>query len=199
MILGRLTEALQVGQEALPLAEALGDPLCLTRAHRTLAEGYALCGALETGRKHLAQARAAAEQLGDAGQQSIALSMCGWLALLRGDGPDARATLDRALELSRQVDGVVYTTYPLFCLARLSLVEGDWATAATVGHTRSGRPSSRSKANVHGTGSGNACASVISPSASNRCATSICRARYSKGNWGLNRPALLSTVQMSRS
>jgi tetratricopeptide (TPR) repeat protein len=133
MILGRLTEALQVGQEALPLAEALGDPLCLTRAHRILAEAYALCGALETGRKHLAQAHAAAEQLGDAGQQSIALSMCGWLALLRGDGRDARATLDRALELSRQVDGVVYTTYPLFCLARLSLVEGDWATTATVG------------------------------------------------------------------
>jgi tetratricopeptide (TPR) repeat protein len=59
--------------------------------------------------------------------------MCGWLALLRGEGQDARATLERALELSRQVDGAVYTIYPLFCLARLALVEGDWATAATVG------------------------------------------------------------------
>jgi transposase len=128
---GRLGEALRLGEDVLRLVEALGEREGLLMAHRDLAYSYALQGAVATGQGHLARARALAEQLGDPGQLAFTLALHGWLALLGGDWPGARADLDQALALSRQVDRSVLAVYPLILRARLSLTADEQEIATT--------------------------------------------------------------------
>jgi tetratricopeptide (TPR) repeat protein len=129
---GRLGEALRLSEEVLPQVEALGDLESTMMAHRDLAYGHALRGAVATAGGHLACALALAEQLGDPGHVAFTLALRGWLAVLGGDWQGARADLEQALALSRQVERSALTAYPLILQARLSLVADDRATAAAV-------------------------------------------------------------------
>jgi tetratricopeptide (TPR) repeat protein len=130
-MLGRLADALRVGQEALPLAEAVGDSECLLAVLRDVAYIHAVRGAFAASREYSARTPLVARQLGDPGQLTHALGQHGWIAFLSGDWPAARAALDEAVALSRQVDRSWYSPYPLIFRARLCLAEGSWA-AATV-------------------------------------------------------------------
>jgi tetratricopeptide (TPR) repeat protein len=127
-LLGRLGEALRVGQEVLPLVEAVGDLDGLLRAHVDLAWFHALQGALATSRAYIERAVALAEQMGDPGQLAFMLAFRGELALLSGEWPGAHADLEQAVAQSRQLD-TWWSAYPLLFRARLSLAEGAWAEA----------------------------------------------------------------------
>jgi transposase len=128
-VIGRLGDALRVGQEVLPLAEAVADLECLWRAHVDLAAMHVLRGAFDASRGFIERALALAEHMGDPGPISGTLTLRGWLAIVGGAWPGAQAGLDQALALSRQVDRSWYSPYPLIFRARLALATGAWADA----------------------------------------------------------------------
>jgi tetratricopeptide (TPR) repeat protein len=133
ILLGRLGAARQAGHETLPRTETLGDWLCLSAGHRSLAELDIVCGELDTGQEHVTRSLASATALGAPGQISLALASQGWIALLRGEWDAARDALEQALALGRQLDGQVPAAYALNNLALLGLAEGDWVAAAAAG------------------------------------------------------------------
>ncbi len=130
-MLGRLGDALQVGQTALPLVETIGDPQRLVWLLTDLAYIHTLRGAFATSRRYTDRALAQAEQLGNPADLSFALAIGSWLAVLSVDWPRARADLDRVTSVSSLTDRSWYSSYPPIFLARLSLTQGEW-TAATV-------------------------------------------------------------------
>jgi tetratricopeptide (TPR) repeat protein len=129
-MLGRIGEALRRGQEALAVAEVVGDLDILRRAHVDLGYLHGLRGALSAGRRHLARALELADQLRAPGEVALALALGGWLAVLGGDWAEAQADLDRALPLSRQAEGL-FLTYCQIVGATLALAEGDRAASLT--------------------------------------------------------------------
>jgi len=130
-MLGRLGEALQGGQTALPLVETSGDPQRLVWLLTDLAYIHALRGAFATSRRYIDRALTQAEQLVNPADLSFALAIGRWLAVLSGEWPRARADLERATSVSSVTDRSWYSSYPPIFLARLSLAQGEW-TAATV-------------------------------------------------------------------
>ena len=129
-VLGRLGEALRLGQEVLPLAERVGDLECLSRAHSNLAFIHVLRADFASGRSSVDLARAQAEQLGNPGRLAFALALRSWLAVLSGDWTSARADLDQATAVGSQADLAWFSAYLPIFLARLSLAEGAWDAAA---------------------------------------------------------------------
>jgi transposase/Tfp pilus assembly protein PilF len=130
--LGRLGDALCLGQKVLPLIETMGDLDRLLVTHRDLAYIHALQGAFAPCQRHIDRALGLAGQMGEPGPIASTLAVRGWFALLRGEWQGARADLDQAVELSRQVDRSWHLAYVLICRARLSLAEGAWADAAAL-------------------------------------------------------------------
>jgi tetratricopeptide (TPR) repeat protein len=133
MLLGRLEAARQAGRETLPRTETLGDWLCLSAGHRSLAELHVLCGALDTAQEHVTRSLASATAFGAPGQISLALTSRGWIARLRGQWDAARTALEQALALGRQLDGQLPAAYALIDIASLCLAEEDLAAAAAAG------------------------------------------------------------------
>jgi len=129
-MLGRLNEALRVSQEVLPLAERIGDLICLVGLHFDVAYVLTLRGAFAAGRDHLDRSLAWAEPVGNAAWLPHILAMRGWIAVLSGDWPSAHADLDQAAAVSSQTDRSWYSAYLPIFQARLSLAEGAWDAAA---------------------------------------------------------------------
>ncbi len=128
-LLGQLGEALRVGREVLPSAEAVGDHDVLRRTHCDLAYLYALRGAFTSSKQHIERAFSISTQLGDAGEQAITLTIRGRLATLCGDWQDAQADLDQALVLGRAIKRLVTLAYTQVARAALALNQGRRATA----------------------------------------------------------------------
>ena len=146
-MLGRLGEALRVGLETLPLAEAVGDPDTVRRTHLDLAYLHALRGDIAAAQRYVVSAVTASTPLGAPGDIAFALTVRGWiavlsgdwrdawadldqaLALLSGDWRDACADLDQALALGHQLEGLVVLAYVQSVRARLSLAQGDGMAA----------------------------------------------------------------------
>src|SRR5205085_6472643 len=125
-MLGRLGEAVRVGQGVLALAEEVADLGCVASMSRDLAYFHALQGAFASSRRLLDRsfAVAAQAQMENPSSLSLILALRGWLVALDVDGQGAHAELNRALASSRQADLSWYSSYPLVFLARLSLAEG---------------------------------------------------------------------------
>jgi tetratricopeptide (TPR) repeat protein len=131
-LMGRLGQALRVGQEVLPLVDARGDPLDRLVLHANLAYTHALQGSFALGRLAAERALAAAAPLGE-GELAYIVALRGWLTFLSGEWQCARVDLDQAVALSRRVPTSWWAAYPLLYQAPLSLAEGEWAaTAATL-------------------------------------------------------------------
>jgi len=128
-MLGRLREALRVGEEMLGLPEEASYVEVHVIALRDLAYVYALQGTFETSRRLFDLSFTLTVQMENPSYLSLILALRGWLAALTGDGQRAHAELDQALALSRQADQSWYSPYPLIFLARLDLAEGASATA----------------------------------------------------------------------
>ncbi|HVA88841.1 MAG TPA: AAA family ATPase [Chloroflexota bacterium] len=128
--LGRLTDALRIGQEVLPLAERVGALRGMVGLHIDVGYIHALQGAFAAGRRSLDQGLARAEQLGNPAVLAFALALRGWIAVLSGAWTSARADLDQAVSVSSQSDRSWYSAYLPIFRARLSLAEGAWDAAA---------------------------------------------------------------------
>jgi tetratricopeptide (TPR) repeat protein len=128
-MMGRLGEALRVGQELLPLVDARGDALDRVTVHGNLAYIHGLQGSFKLGRLAAERALAAAAPLGE-GQLAYLLALRGWLAYLSGEWQRAHVDLDQAVALSRRVPTSWWAAYPLLFQAPLSLAEGDMAATA---------------------------------------------------------------------
>ncbi|MGH2411386.1 MAG: tetratricopeptide repeat protein, partial [Chloroflexota bacterium] len=129
-MLGRLGDALRVGQEMLPLAEQVGNLDGLWGIHNDLAYIHVLRADFARARRSFDLALTLAEQTGNATWVLFTLAVRSWIAVLAGDWPSAHADLDRAASLSRQADPSWYSTYLPTFQGRLSLAEGEWQAAA---------------------------------------------------------------------
>lgn len=129
-MLGRLGEALQVGETALPLAETIKDSRCLVWILTDLAHIHTVRGAFAKSRGYIDRAIALAEEMESPANLSFALGSGSWFAALRGEWPRANGDMNRAISASGLADRSWWTSYPPIFLARLSMVQGEW-TAAT--------------------------------------------------------------------
>ncbi len=130
-LLGRLGDALRIGQEALILTEAMGHPHNLVAVLRDLAFLHTLRGTFDQSQLYIDRARLVAEQLEEPGQVAYTLAKRSWIASLTGDWPRARAEMSEVVALIRPDSQTWFAPYILHYRARLCLVEGDWAAART--------------------------------------------------------------------
>jgi len=130
MMLGRLTDALEAGREALPLVEAAGHPPMRLAALRDISYIHALRGTLTASWESIECASVVAARMGASGPVAYTLAQRAWVAFLHGDWPGARSALDEAVAMGRQGQPSWYSSYPLIFHDRLSLARGAWAEAA---------------------------------------------------------------------
>ena len=128
-VLGRIAEAMRVGQELLPLAETAGHLNILLGTLRDVSDMHALRGDIAASRACIDRASLLARQLADPGVAAYTLAQQAWVMFLCGDGPGAAATLEEALALSRQASRSWYAPHPLLFGARIALAEGAWMAA----------------------------------------------------------------------
>ncbi len=126
--LARLTEARQVLEEVIPLAEAAGDLFTLTGALNNLGAVYLRAGEFVRHVRCVEHALALAEEQGDLSGKAYFLGILGSSDFYRGDWQSARARLERAEALGRAYPSWV-TPYPLLGLGELYLGQGDWGAA----------------------------------------------------------------------
>jgi len=129
-VLGRLGNALALGYETLPLAEAADDPDVLLRLQRNLAQIHIQRGEFTASQGCLARALELAARLGDPAQGAFALTQKAWVAIVVGEWASARATLDEAATLLRADARSWYAPYVPIYRAFLALAAGDRVAAA---------------------------------------------------------------------
>ncbi len=129
-LLGRLGEAVRIGQEIVVLADPASHSHNLVAVLRDLAFLHALQGAFEQSHQYIDQACLVAEGLEEPGQIALTLATRSWIVALRGDWPRAGTEMDKAMALSRQAGQSWYSPYVLHYRARLLLAEGAWADAS---------------------------------------------------------------------
>jgi len=129
-LMGRLGDALALGREVLPLAEAADDPDMLLRLHRNLAYVHARRGDLAASRAHLARALEVATRLGDPAQWAYTLALGARVAVVSGDWVAAQSALDEAAATLRADERSWYAPYIPGYRAFLALAVGDRTGAA---------------------------------------------------------------------
>jgi tetratricopeptide (TPR) repeat protein len=128
--LGRLNEARQVLDAALPLAEAVPGDDALLRLLNDDAVIYKQQGAFDRCRRCLDRVLAEAATVDSPLDVQWGLAGLGELLFLQGDWEGARAHLERSVDLIRSAGWWLMAGLALLHLARLHLARGDWSTAA---------------------------------------------------------------------
>ncbi|HKC75335.1 MAG TPA: tetratricopeptide repeat protein, partial [Chloroflexota bacterium] len=128
-MVGRMDEAQRVLEEAIPLAEAVGDLDILARVLTNVANVCIARGEREYSRRYAERALAVAERRGDAAQVVFAAVTLAADHFHTGDWHQARRHLERALNLSRVTGAPRVVAPPLLLLGRLCLAEGAWDEA----------------------------------------------------------------------
>jgi len=129
-LMGRLGDALALGREVLPLAEAADDPDMLLRLHRNLAYVHARRGDLAASRARLARALEVATRLGDPAQWAYTLALGARVAVVSGNWVAAQSALDEAAATLRADERSWYAPYIPGYRAFLALAVGDRTGAA---------------------------------------------------------------------
>jgi tetratricopeptide (TPR) repeat protein len=129
-MVGRMDEAHRVLEEAIPLAEAVGDLDILARVLTNAANVCIARGEREPSRRYAERALAVAERRGDAAQVVFAAVTLAGDHFHTGDWQQARRHLERALDLSRVIGAPRVVAPPLLLLGRLCLAEGAWDKAS---------------------------------------------------------------------
>jgi tetratricopeptide (TPR) repeat protein len=129
-MVGRVDEAQRVLEEAIPLAEAVGDLDILARVLTNAANVSIARGEREHSRRYAERALAVAERRGDAAQIVFAAVTVAGDHFHTGDWPQARWHLERALALSGASVAPRVVAPPLILLGRLCLAEGSWDEAS---------------------------------------------------------------------
>jgi tetratricopeptide (TPR) repeat protein len=117
-------------EEAIPLAEAVGDLDILSRVLTNVAHVSIARGEHGQSRRYAERALAVAERRGDAAQVVFAAVTLAGDHFHSGDWNQARRHLERALDLSRALGAPRVVAPPLVLLGRLCLAEGAWDEAS---------------------------------------------------------------------
>jgi tetratricopeptide (TPR) repeat protein len=129
-MVGRMDEAQRVLEEAIPLAEAVGDLDILARVLTNAANVAIARGEREHSRRYAERALVVAERRGDAAQVVFAAVTLAGDHFHAGDWSQARRHLERALDLSGASGAPHVVAPPLLLLGRLCLAEGAWDAAS---------------------------------------------------------------------
>jgi tetratricopeptide (TPR) repeat protein len=129
-MVGRMDEAQRVLEEAIPLAEVVGDLDILARVLTNAANVAIARGEREHSRRYVERALAVAERRGDAAQVVFAAVTLAADHFHTGDWQQARRHLERALDLSSASGAPHVVAPPLLLLGRLCLAEGTWDEAS---------------------------------------------------------------------
>ena len=100
--LGRLTEAVEIFEEALEIYQRRQNPEGIARTSFNLGNAYVSSGDLGTAERLFKEALDPAERIGDVRGQSFIHGGLGQVYQLSGNRPLARTHFDRARELARQ-------------------------------------------------------------------------------------------------
>ena len=128
--LGQSDEGLHVIEELIPRAEAANDLNNLMRALGNAANYYARRGELDKDREYHLRRLEISERRGDRGYMVLSDLALSTNAFLIGDWNQARLYLERAENVTRSLDTIHLSTWPLAARAWLLFREGDLAAAA---------------------------------------------------------------------
>jgi tetratricopeptide (TPR) repeat protein len=117
-------------EEAIRLAEGMGDLPSLGWTLRNVSKIYGDRGDLDTQRRYVERAVAYAEQLDDPHLLMESAVSHGALAFHGGDWAQARREYERSLAASRRMSRSFLSVLPLIMLTQLCLAEGAWPEAA---------------------------------------------------------------------
>jgi class 3 adenylate cyclase/tetratricopeptide (TPR) repeat protein len=130
---GRYEEQADIGAAMLPVASNLGLPDPLWRTHNVIATAAQGSGQLDRAHKHFSAYLATSIEMGDPLKQALAHSNLGILHQYAGDFADARAQLERALQLRREAGAEQRDVNTLQRLGWVRLGEGDLEGASELG------------------------------------------------------------------
>src|SRR5262249_45501011 len=127
---GRLAEALRLMEAVVRLAEAAGGLEMLQRSVGNVAYYRAITGELAAGGGDRRRALTRAERRGDPMWICLYTAVHGWIAFLLGEWVQARAEIEQAVAMSRQVGVIWAAPYALLYQGQLCLAAGRWNEAA---------------------------------------------------------------------
>jgi predicted ATPase/DNA-binding XRE family transcriptional regulator len=128
-ILGRNGDARTVLQDAIPLAEAVGDLQCLNWIYNILAHQWLHEADFLVSLQYIDRALVLAERIGDASNMAFEFMHRGVIAFYSGEWRQARADAEQAAALCRRIGDVYFSGYPFMVLGFVCFGEGSWAQA----------------------------------------------------------------------
>jgi adenylate cyclase len=128
-VLGNLEEGLRVVEDAIPAAEAGGDPDILQAVLNCVGIGYWAKGELTRARNFFERSLEVIERMGNLMREGWVVAWRGYCEFYLGDWKRARELLERATELYSTQESY-YSAFPLYWLGHLCLAEGKWDEAA---------------------------------------------------------------------
>jgi tetratricopeptide (TPR) repeat protein/DNA-binding CsgD family transcriptional regulator len=130
---GQGTEALEVLSEALPIAEAVGDPALLARVHRALALLHVWLGPPEKAIEHGERAVELAEEVGDLAIGFWARWGLAVLAGMRGDTARMMRIVDEINAMAEEARSPVLRLWTADMVVEHAFGSGDWDTGIALG------------------------------------------------------------------
>lgn len=127
---GYWASALNTGREALAVAEAVGKPHLLARAHCAVADALYLQGYYDAALDWLARAEKGFMASGDRRGVVSVLGTMGQIQWFRGNHSQALATLERQLHMATEIDDQHGMAEALEAIGMISWSQGDWERAA---------------------------------------------------------------------
>jgi tetratricopeptide (TPR) repeat protein/transcriptional regulator with XRE-family HTH domain len=127
--LGRIDEGLRAHQEAIALAESLGDLGNLCNNLHNVSHIYLLQGDFETSRQYKDRGLATAERLGDPVDIMFQTLHRVFTAFWMCDWSGARDNYDRSIALSHQIEMSYLPAFALLVLGLRHYGEGNWKEA----------------------------------------------------------------------
>jgi predicted ATPase/class 3 adenylate cyclase len=123
--LGELQDARRMLEDVIPLAEATGDALILSRSLNSLATIYSEAGQYDKERTYIERALEAAEQAGDPTRVAFMNHRLGWHLLVRGFWDESEAYFQRAVSMWRPLGWTRIAPWTLVGLAMLAFARGE--------------------------------------------------------------------------
>jgi predicted ATPase/class 3 adenylate cyclase len=122
--LGELQDARRMLEDVIPLAQATGDGLILSRCLNSLATIYSEAGQYDQERTLIERALDAAEQAGDPARVAFMNHRLGWHLLMRGMWDESETYFQRAVSMWRPLGWTRIAPWSLIGLALLAYARG---------------------------------------------------------------------------
>jgi tetratricopeptide (TPR) repeat protein/DNA-binding XRE family transcriptional regulator len=129
-VAARVKEVMRSTEEAIRLAEAVGDLEILSQSLHNAGYFRALIGEFAPSRRDFQRAGVVAERRADPTWIAFSATVGGWVAFLEGDWDQARVVCDSAVTMVRQASVPWVTAYVLANRGAICLAEGQWEEAS---------------------------------------------------------------------